>query len=100
MQEVTLKNGSRELDVLVASTTLVLDHLLDSGLQGVVACYHLVNFSRDPNYVIPEGAASALKRFNLMDSNGSVHSSIRNIASSWARGEGEDMVFRVDPIKR
>lgn len=100
MKIVILKNGADEADVLVASVLVTLNNILDVGVAGTIACYDLVMLCRDPNYHVFGKSKKLLKDNALIDPNGTVHSSISNIVLSWSRGNGTDMVFGVDPIRR
>ena len=93
MNEVELKNGSREVSQLIAVTMASLNRLLRDGLAIVV--YELVELCRDPKHKPWGQTGDDLKAVGLATcSNGEwrVHNSIRNIVLSATSGEGLNIV--------
>ena len=96
MQEVKLKNGGVEMDILTQGVLLALKNLIT---DNSVAFYDLVMKCRDDQYE-PFGNSSAiLKHVSLMESGGTIHSSIKNIVLSAVDGDEGEMHI-VDPIDR
>jgi len=93
MEEVKLRNGTSEADVLVAATMLSLRALAESK---PVALIELVEVCRDPKHTIWGQCAEELKDVSLLQPDGRPHDSIRNIVQSAAEGEGFE-VHLVDP---
>ena len=88
MQTVKLKNGTTELDGLVAGTMLSLKSLFDTGLDGLVAVYELNEKCKNPEHKIFSGyQTELLQRKSLLDSDGKVHQSIKNIVLSAVQEE-------------
>ena len=96
MQEVKLKNGGVEMDILTQGVLLALKNLLTGN---VIAFYDLVMKCRDDQYEPFDNSPAILKRVNLMESGGTIHSSIKNIVLSAVVGDEGDMHI-VDPIDR
>lgn len=95
METVILRNGAEEAKPLVAVTMLSLGHLMD---ERPLALYDLVMKCRDRNYQFFGDNEEHLKSLNIVDRDGSIHTSIRNIVLSAADGDGLAMVIR-SPVK-
>ena len=89
-ETVQLKHGAVELGVFVASTMLVLNGLVE---EKPVAALDLVMKCRDPNYEFFGGNEKILRDRELVDRNGTIHSSICNVVLSAFEGDGFDMVI-------
>jgi hypothetical protein len=86
MKSITLKNGAIEADILVASTMLSLEGLLEEDL---LAFYELVEICRNSSHrIFSEGQQETLIKRGLLNGDGRVHSSIKNIVLSSVTGEG------------
>jgi hypothetical protein len=86
MKIVKLKNGSEEAMVLVTATMLALQSLL---LQtDAIAFCELVMKCRGSAHELFGNTQEVLKKLSLVDQNGEVHDSTRNIVLSAAVGEG------------
>jgi hypothetical protein len=90
---VTLNNGSIEAEGLVAVTMISLMHLVKDGTGGMLAAYDLVMRCRDGSYQFFGDNEEKLKAIGLVERDGNVHSSVRNIVLSAAKGDGMDMTF-------
>lgn len=90
---VTLKNGTIEDRGLVIATMMSIRGLMgSSGLEGLLLVADLVSICRkDPTYQPYGDNEKKLKELSLINSDGSVHESIRNIVLSAANGEGLEM---------
>lgn len=95
MTAVTLKNGGEEADILVAATMMSLRSLID---EAPIAFYELVMKCRDRNHRLFGNTGQVLQRCSLIQSDESIHNSIRNIVLSAAVGEGLQMSLG-SPIK-
>ena len=82
MTITTLKHGE-ESTPLVAVTMLALHHLLE---QEPVAFYDLVMKCRDRDYAFFGNAREKLQERALVQPDGTVHSSIRNIVLTAVTG--------------
>ena len=88
MKMVPLKNGSEEPDKLVKATILSLDSLMES-LPIVFLAF--VEFCRNPQNQISEKTKEIVKKRSLLEDNGAIHSSVKNIVLCSVEGEGLDM---------
>jgi hypothetical protein len=88
MKIVALKNGTQEPEVLVVTTMMNLDLLMESD---PLAVYEMTMLCRDENHRLWGGYASTLARFGLLQPDGKVHSSIKNIVLSAVQGEDLEM---------
>jgi hypothetical protein len=91
---VELKNGSKEAESLVQATIFTLKSLKE---RNPIALYELVQIARNKDHIVFGNLDEELKRLNLIDHNGTMHSSIRNIILSAFKGDDFEMVF-VSPI--
>lgn len=90
METVTLKNGSVEPKVLVDTLMRSLKLLL---VNNPIAFYELVMKCRDRNHRFFGTAAEPLKNLALVQADGDVHSSIRNVVLSAVSGEMLEMTL-------
>ena len=91
---IKLKNGMQEAKPLVAIIGLHVKRLIE---KNPIALYELVMKCRNRDHQFFGNAPDILKDLNLLESDNSVHSSIRNIILSLATGDGLDMKF-VNPV--
>jgi hypothetical protein len=97
MEEVTLKNGSKEADVLVAATMVTLRDLIN---KKPIIFYELVMKCRKgDDHKFFGNSEKDLKALSLVENNGSIHNSIRNVVLSAVTGEDLGMVLG-DPYAR
>ncbi len=90
LKTVTLKNGAIEVRPLVAVTMLALDRLVR---ENPIAFYELVMKARDRKHEFFGNTASDLRALSLVQENGDLHDSIRNIVLSSTEGEGSHMIL-------
>lgn len=95
METVILKNGTEEVATLVALTTSILLSLLE---ERPLILYDLVMKCRDRDYQFFGNNEEHLKSLKLIDRDGSIHGSIRNIVLSAAKGDGLDLIIK-SPIR-
>ena len=95
METVILRNGAEEAKPLVAVTMMSLERLMK---EKPLALYDLVMRCRDRSYKFFDDNEEYLKSLNIVDRDGSIHDSIRNIVLSAAKGDGLDMVIR-SPVR-
>lgn len=88
MKVVTLKNGTTEAKALVNATMLVLRDLAESD---PLLLYELTMLCRDSSHQLWGSAGAKLKDRKLIEADGRVHQSIRNIVLSAVTGDGFDM---------
>lgn len=92
---VTLKNGSTEpLSAVVVLTTILEDLFTNKP----TVAYELVMICRDRTHTIWGSIAGQLRDLALLQADGRVHDSIRNIVLSSVEGDGMRMTL-VNPIK-
>lgn len=97
MEMTKLKNGTEEPTPVVAVVRASLKRLLDDMASGgPIAAYELVQVCRKPGHKPFGHTGKLLRDFSLLNDDGCVHDSIRNVVLSAARGDGLDMEF-VDP---
>ena len=89
-ETVTLKNGASEVKGLVTVTMLMLHDLLQ---DKPIVFYELVMKARDPNHKFFGCSGDNLKAVSLVQGNGQIHDSIRNIVLSAVKGEGLQMTL-------
>lgn len=94
LEVVTLRNGAQEAKPLVAIIWAGIRKLLDDPMGGGIVMYELVMKCRDSNHQFFGNTGDRLKALRLVELNGAVHNSIRNIVLSSAEGEGLQMSFR------
>lgn len=87
MKAVKLRNGAEEADILVKSVMLSIENLWQEGLGGVLAVYDLREICRGNGTKVSKGNMDTLKRLNLVEPDGRVHQSIRNVVESALKGE-------------
>jgi enolase len=87
---VKLKNGAEEAEPLVKVVMLSLSSLFEADrMDYAFAFYELVMKARDPKHEIFSNVhKNVLKDLALVQSNGRMHDSIRNIVLSAVEGEG------------
>lgn len=90
MGPVKLKNGSEEMDFLVAATMMALKRLLNSGIPELLQFYDLVMVCKDRTYSITSNNSNELQSAGLLESNGLPHESIKNIVLSAVTGTEMD----------
>lgn len=97
MKEIRLKNGSTEVEPLVIAAMVSLDNLLKNH---VTAFYDLVMICRTAgrphplNRYQPFGNnGQVLQDLALMEADGKVHDSIRNVVLSAVTGDGLNMAL-------
>jgi len=90
MEVVMLRNGTEEAKPLVAVMMMSLEHLMD---EQPLALYDLVMKCRDREYQFFGDNEKYLQDLKLVETNGNIHGSVRNIILSAVRGEGIDMML-------
>lgn len=104
MDTIILKNGSEEVKQLVIVVMHSLHGLLSTevppmeAIPNGLAFYDLVMKCRNHNHQISEKSEKILKGLSLIESNGEVHQSIRNIVLSAANGDDLEITL-LNPIK-
>ncbi len=96
METVTLKNGAEEVTVLVALTMKRLKELF---VEHPMAFYQLTMKCRDNQHKIFGNAAEILKDYQLIEPNGSIHGSTRNIVLSAVEGDKMQEIYLRSPLK-
>jgi len=87
---IKLKNGIEEAESLITIVMMSLQKLFN---ENPMAVYELVMKCRDNNHQYFGNMVEELKTLALVQSDGSVHNSIRNIVLSAVKGEGLKMVL-------
>lgn len=87
---VTLANGAEEALPVVATTMLSLERIIDSN---PIAFYELVMKCRDQGHRFFGNTQEVLSDFALVQPEGTVHESIRNVVLSAVNGEDLNMTL-------
>lgn len=87
---VTLKNGTTEVEPLVAATMMSLRKLFD---EEPIVLFDLVSRCRDDSYEWFGDAEKECKDLRLVQSDNTIHRSIKNIILSATEGDGMDMTL-------
>jgi hypothetical protein len=88
MEMILLKNGFKEPDKLVKVITLSLQSLMR---DLPIVFLDFVEFCQDSQCQIDKKKKEVLKKRGLLEDNGAIHDSIKNIVLSSVKGEGMDM---------
>ena len=100
MEMVTLKNGSEEAKPLVVIVMMSLRKLFNSGNMGdAISAYELAMKAREPGHKLFGNTVQDLAKLALVNADGSMHDSVRNIVVSAVEGEGFDMTLG-NPVKQ
>ncbi len=94
MEVLVLKNGTKEAEWLVKTTMILLEDLIKSNS---VAFYELTMKCRDSEHQFFGKTAELLKELALVQGDGTVHDSTRNIVLSAVEGDGLKMKL-VSPV--
>ena len=95
---LALNNGSTEPQPVVVSTYMSLTTLWKEGLGGMCAVLELVDQCKDPRKSIGSHSLKKLKGLALVQPDGRIHQTIKNVVLSAASGEGSEMTL-VSPVK-
>ena len=87
---IKLKNGSEEEKALVVVVMVSLQGLLD---KNPILFYELVMKCRDSKHELFGDSGKDLQDLALLQQDGNVHSSVRNIVLSAAQGEDLDLTL-------
>lgn len=93
---VALRNGTQEAKPLVAVLAMVLPDLMK---ENPIAFVELVALCRDPSHQLFGNTGEVLRARQLIDTEGKVHDSCRNIILSSVEDDSLDMML-VSPIAR
>ena len=96
LEELKLKNGSTEVNVVIAATVMNLKRLITE-TPGVF--YDVVMKARDESYELFNSIGDIRNESPLLEPDGSMRQDIRNIIMSATDGDEGDMHI-VDPIDR
>lgn len=94
-REVELTTGKREHAGLVSMVHMALS---DAFARDPLMAYDVVMRAREPNYKFFGSAEERAKRLAILDDNGVMHGSVRNIILAAVTGDGLDMQLH-SPIK-
>lgn len=94
MEMMKLKNGTEEAKPVVAITQMSIREVWQ---DNPLAIYDLHSKCQDPDYEFFGDNGEILKRLNLVQSDGRIHQSIKNVVLSMVEGEGMDMTL-VSPV--
>jgi len=90
METKQLKNGSVEVTSLITVTLMSLNSLIK---QDPISFYELVTKCRNREHTIFGNCGDILRDLQLIQSDNSVHDSIKNIVLSAVSGEGFEMIL-------
>jgi hypothetical protein len=101
METVTLNNGAVEAKIAVQVVMMTLKGLSDEGLEGILAIYDLAKMSEPKSTYKPFGAnGEKLQRLALINEQGEVHDTVRNVVLSAVKMDPSGLDFSlVNPIK-
>ena len=88
MKEVKLKNGATEAEVLVVVTLTSISSLME---LNPMVFYDLVMKCRDNSYKFFGNNIDVLLKRSLVQRDGNIHNSIKNIVLSAVEGEGLEL---------
>ena len=91
---VKLKNGSEEFGPAVYATVFALKKLFQND---PIAFFDLVSKCRDQNHQFSSDAETRLKALAIVDSDGTIHSIVKNVVLSAVEGDGLKMKI-VTPV--
>lgn len=97
MNTVKLKNGAEEAEPLVKVVMMHLTTMWERGLPGVLMAYDLREICEGRGDQVSKDTIRDLKKLGLVEEDGRVHDSTRNIILSAMSGEGLDTEL-VNPI--
>jgi len=89
MNVVTLKTGKEEVEALVTVTRMTLSLMLE--LSESILFYEAVMIAKDHNHDPWGDSKDKLKVYGLLESDGRMHDSVRNIILASVEGEWLDM---------
>ncbi|MDB5265659.1 MAG: hypothetical protein JWM39_372 [Parcubacteria group bacterium] len=98
MEMLELKDSSSEPKPIVLAVMMSTQMLWESGITGMCHVVELVNRCHDSHCAIDSSSEERLKELELLQKDGSVHSSVRAIMLSAAIGKGVHMKFG-SPLK-
>jgi hypothetical protein len=98
-EAVTLRTGIQEARILVNGTKMSLSELARKGPNGMLAVYDLAAKCRDPKYEFFGNAEKILQEAGLVQKDGRIHDSIKNIVLAATDVDGIDFTL-VDPLKK
>ena len=90
MDTVTLKNGTIEFEPLVRATYMSIGQLFNNE---PIAFVELVELCKDRDHELFGNTEEVLKARTLLQPNGTVHESVRNVVQSAVQGEGLEMTL-------
>ena len=91
-----LQNGSEEPSISVAVTMMALKNLIQ---DDPLSFFELVSKARDRGHEIPPHQTNVLVGLHLMEPEGTLHQTIRNVILSAVTGESLGMTLQ-DPRAR
>lgn len=97
MELIKLKNGTEEAKSLIAAVEMSTNRLLSDGFPYPMAFWELVRACKDVTYEPNHLITIELVLLGLMERDGRVHESVKNIVLSSVEGEGLDMKL-VPPV--
>ena len=90
MRMVALRNGTKEPHGLVKIISRRMEELLNTGTAGVCALNELLERCKDENAPMSLESSRLLRKALLLDSEGGLHGSVRNIVLSAALARTDD----------
>lgn len=99
MEMLRLNNDSSEPKISVATTMMSIRSLWDQGITGICAVSDLYERCRDPNHQIANGELKTLQGLALIQPDGRIHDTIKNVVLSAITGESSDIALG-SPIKQ
>ncbi len=98
MDTLTLRTGVEAVPAVVVAITRDLKSLWKEGQSGRLLVYDLAMRCKNFSHPISKGDEDRLKRLSLIEEDGSVHESTKEIVLASVEGEGADMRL-VSPLQ-
>jgi len=93
---VELRTGAKVFEATLVAITVSLEDLLRANFT---AFYELVEIARNPNHKPFGNAVTVLHERGLLDEDGQMHDTIRDVVLASAEGEGTRLCL-VNPVAR
>lgn len=92
METIKLRNGAEESKAIVGAVIMSLNELLKKGMSGMLAAYDLVQVCRGVGKPFGKNG-EILRDLSLLQPDGNVHDSIKNVILSATRGKDFELTF-------
>jgi hypothetical protein len=95
MKTVTLKNGSVEPENIVKAIQSSVNKMLEKDITGYIAMLDLMQICRNEKEIndLEQAELAILTSYGLIDHEGRIHETTKNVVLSMAQGEGLTTTF-------